>query len=62
MRHALVALSELMLRILLIVALGSFVGSNVSAQGFQKLLESTKSGAAGGMSPAVRDRAEKVGF
>ena len=47
MRHALVALSELMLRILLIVALGSFVGSNVSAQGFQKLLESTKSGAAG---------------
>ena len=62
MRHALVALSELMLRILLIVALGSFVGSNVSAQGFQKLLESTKSGAAGGTSPAVRDRAEKVGF
>jgi hypothetical protein len=51
-----------MLRILLIVALGSFVGSNVSAQGFQKLLESTKSGAAGGTSPAVRDRAEKVGF
>lgn len=47
MRHALGALSELMLRILLIVALGSFVGSNVSAQGFQKLLESTKSGAAG---------------
>ena len=47
MRHALVALSALMLRILLIVALGLFVGSDVSAQGLQKLLESAKSGAAG---------------
>ena len=47
MRHALVALSALMLRILLIVALGLFVGGDVSAQGLQKLLESAKSGAAG---------------
>jgi hypothetical protein len=45
-RHALVALSALMLRILLIVALGLFVGGDVSAQSLQKLLDSAKSGAA----------------
>ena len=45
-----------MLRVLLFLALGLLVGSDVRAQGLQKLLESAKGGAGGKEQPSAAEQ------